>query len=57
MCGTGLAHIVAARTGQSVADAGYNRPHMPLRPVPLSTVEAALTSADPTSPIAQEQDA
>ena len=57
MCGTGLAHIVAARTGQSVADAGYNRPHMPLRPVPLSTVEAALTPADPTSPIAQGHDA
>lgn len=57
MCGTGLAHIVAARTGQSIVDAGYNRPHMPLRPVPLSTVEAALALKDTTCPTERGQDA
>lgn len=45
ICGPALGDLVAARTGGSAADAGYNRPHMPLRPVPLAVAEAALALA------------
>lgn len=46
ICGSALAHLVATELGLPVAEAGYNRPHMPLRPVPLATAEAALALAD-----------
>ena len=46
ICGSALAELVARRTGMSVTDAGFNRPHMPLRPVPLSIVDAALAQAN-----------
>ncbi len=45
ICGPALGDLVAARTGGSAAEAGYNRPHMPLRPVPLAIAEAALALA------------
>ncbi|MBU0584425.1 MAG: NAD(P)/FAD-dependent oxidoreductase [Alphaproteobacteria bacterium] len=46
ICGSSLAELVARRIGVSVAEAGCNRPHMPLRPVPLSIAGAALAQAD-----------
>lgn len=46
ICGSGLAHLVARETGKDAAEAGYNRPHMPLRPVPLAAADAALALAD-----------
>jgi len=42
ICGTALSEIVARRMDRPVSDAGYNRPHMPLRPVSLSTADLAL---------------
>lgn len=53
MCGSSLAHLVATGTGQDIADVGYNRPHMPLRPVPLSIAEAALALGEQKSPIVE----
>lgn len=46
VCGSALAHLVAGALGKPAAEAGYNRPHMPLRPVPLAAAEAALALAD-----------
>lgn len=46
ICGSALAHLVSTELGKPIADAGYNRPHMPLRPVPLAAAEAALALAD-----------
>jgi NADPH-dependent 2,4-dienoyl-CoA reductase/sulfur reductase-like enzyme len=43
MCGWGIARIVAS--GDPAA-AGYNQPRIPLRPVPLATVAAALDGDD-----------
>jgi len=42
ICGTALSEIIARRLGRKSWDMGYNRPHMPLRPVPLAVAEAAL---------------
>ncbi len=42
ICGTALSEMLARRLGQPVSDTGYNRPHMPLRPVPLAVADAAL---------------
>lgn len=46
VCGSALAHLVATELGRPVSEAGYNRPHMPLRPVPLAAAAAALALAD-----------
>ncbi|MFB2553048.1 FAD-dependent oxidoreductase [Ensifer soli] len=45
ICGSALARIVTSRCGGTPEAAGYNRPHMPLRPVPLSIVDRALDLA------------
>lgn len=45
ICGAALSELIARRTGQSTSHSGFNRPHMPLRPVPLAVVDAALTVA------------
>lgn len=42
ICGPALAELLAGRTGSDVSDSGYNRPHMPLRPVPIDIAHAAL---------------
>lgn len=47
ICGPALGDLVAARLGVAARDAGYNRPHMPLRPVPLDIAEAALALSAP----------
>jgi len=52
VCGPALGDLVAARLGLSPEAAGYNRPHMPLRPVPLAVAEAALALAEPVHPAA-----
>lgn len=46
ICGSALAHLVSTELKLPVAEAGFNRPHMPLRPVPLGIAEAALALAD-----------
>ena len=46
ICGPALAERVAMQMGRKVCEAGYNRPHLPLRPVPLSVVDAALALAE-----------
>ncbi|MDW6023216.1 NAD(P)/FAD-dependent oxidoreductase [Mesorhizobium sp. BAC0120] len=45
ICGSALGDLVAGRLGIAAEAAGYNRPHMPLRPVPLNIAEAALALA------------
>lgn len=52
ICGSALGDIVATRLGVAAEDAGYNRPHMPLRPVPLSIADAALALAAPQTHLA-----
>lgn len=42
VCGTALSELVARRLGKSAASTGFNRPHMPLRPVPLAVADKAL---------------
>lgn len=42
ICGSALSELIARRLGGVASDADYNRPHMPLRPVSLAVVEAAL---------------
>ena len=48
ICGSALSHLVAGHQGTPVASSGYNRPHMPLRPVPLRIADAALALGSPT---------
>lgn len=45
VCGPALSELVARRLGRQASDSGYNRPHMPLRPVPIQVVDAALALA------------
>lgn len=45
ICGAALSELVARRLGRSTSSTGFNRPHMPLRPVPLAVVDAALALA------------
>ncbi|WP_334175182.1 NAD(P)/FAD-dependent oxidoreductase [Pseudoxanthobacter sp.] len=55
ICGSALGDLLAASTGQTPDKTGFNRPHMPLRPVPLAIADAALALADtpfPSSPVA-----
>lgn len=42
ICGPALAELLASRIGSDVSAAGYNRPHLPLRPVPIDIAQAAL---------------
>lgn len=42
VCGPALAEIVARAHGATASEVGYNRPSLPLRPVPLAIVETAL---------------
>lgn len=42
-CGPALAGLVARACGGTVAAAGFNAPHLPLRPVPIAVVEACLS--------------
>lgn len=49
-CGSALAALVARHTGTDEAAAGFNRPHLPLRPVPIGIVEALLAPEDPPPP-------
>ncbi len=42
ICGWGIARFIAAETGTSVSDLGFNQPRIPLRPVPLRVVQASL---------------
>lgn len=42
VCGFGLAHLIAAEGDLSPAEVGRNAPRLPLRPVKLSTMRAAL---------------
>lgn len=50
VCGAALAAALA-EAGVPPAQAGYNRPHLPLRPVPMNAVHAALArTARPDTP-------
>jgi NADPH-dependent 2,4-dienoyl-CoA reductase/sulfur reductase-like enzyme len=42
VCGFGLARLIAAERGVDPEDVGFNAPRLPLRPVKLSTMRAAL---------------
>lgn len=42
ICGAAVAAIAAAETGISPREAGFNPPRIPLRPVPLDLLQAAL---------------
>jgi bacterioferritin-associated ferredoxin/thioredoxin reductase len=42
VCGPAVAALVGAATGGPPETAGFNRPQLPLRPVPLAVVEACL---------------
>lgn len=50
ICGTAVAEIVAAETGTTPAEAGFNMPRIPLRPVPLAAVLAATHDPEPRQP-------
>lgn len=43
ICGTALAELIARKLHGSVEDCGFNRLHMPLRPVPLDVVDEAVS--------------
>lgn len=50
-CGSALADLLSARHDIAPGTAGFNRPHMPLRPVPLDIAGAALAlGAAPSAP-------
>jgi NADPH-dependent 2,4-dienoyl-CoA reductase/sulfur reductase-like enzyme len=42
VCGFGLAHLIAAEHDLAPEEVGFNAPRIPLRPVTLSTMKAAL---------------
>ncbi len=42
VCGFGLARLIAAERGIDPEEVGFNTPRLPLRPVKLSTMQAAL---------------
>lgn len=44
ICRMSLTRLVAQATGRSVEAVGFNRPRVPLRPVPLTAVRAAMQS-------------
>lgn len=44
ICGSAVAEILSTELGTAPADAGYNRPHLPLRPVALNVVESAIAA-------------
>lgn len=46
ICGWSLARLVAEETGNNMEDIGFNRPRMPLRPVPLNVVRRSLQQTD-----------
>ncbi|MDQ0468716.1 FAD/NAD(P)-dependent oxidoreductase [Labrys wisconsinensis] len=47
VCGWAVARLWAEATGQDPAGAGFNRPRLPIRPVPLSEALAALQPEEP----------
>jgi len=50
ICGAALSALIARRLNRSTSDSGFNRLHMPLRPVPLKVVDDALSVALETTP-------
>ncbi len=46
ICGWSLARLAAKETGKSMDEIGYNRPRLPLRPVPLHVVRESIPKPD-----------
>lgn len=46
VCGAGLSAVLLSEAGVPPTAFGYNRAHLPLRPVPLSVLRAAISSRD-----------
>ncbi len=49
VCGWPLARLIAAETGCPIEEAGFNRPRLPIRPVPLHAVLESVPDAGGTS--------
>jgi hypothetical protein len=47
VCGPAVAALVAEATGLGPEAVGFNRPQLPLRPMPIAVVEACLSAAEP----------
>jgi D-hydroxyproline dehydrogenase subunit alpha len=47
ICRMSLARLVARETGRSLEEVGFNRPRVPVRPVPLDDVLAAMADGRP----------
>ena len=49
ICGWSLARLIAAETGRSIEEIGFNRPRLPIRPVPLGVVHDSTLEMQPAA--------
>ena len=47
ICGWSLARLIAAETGRNIEEIGFNRPRLPIRPVPLGIVRNSTPETHP----------